>query len=130
MDRVVVNLGGRGLGFLGKGLGAIILLLLVIVVLASSCVRIAPGHVGVKVSLAGSSRGVEDTPTATGWVFYNPVLTRVYEYPTFVQIAKWTKDLNEGRPVNEEITFTNKDNMLIAADISIGYSLQADKVPH
>lgn len=129
MDRVV-NAGSREFRFLGKGIGVLIALVLAAAILAASCVRIPPGYVGVKVNLAGSSRGVEDTPTATGWVFFNPLLTKVYEYPTFVQTAKWTKDPNEGRPENEEITFTNKDNMVIAADISLSYSLQPEKVPH
>lgn len=31
--------------------------------------------------------------------------------------------------MNEEITFTNKDQMLIGADISLSYSLKAEKVP-
>lgn len=96
----------------------------------TGCTRVGPGYVGIKVSQAGSARGVEDAPATTGWVVYNPLLTTVYEYPTFVQTAKWTKDANEGKPVNEEITFTNKDNMLIAADISLSYSLKADRVPH
>jgi regulator of protease activity HflC (stomatin/prohibitin superfamily) len=130
MDRVV-NMGGdRNFSMIGRSLGFIFALVVIFLLMSASCTRIGPGHVGVKVSLAGTSRGVEDIPATTGWVFYNPLLTRVYEYPTFVQTAKWTRDLNEGRPINEEITFTNKDNMLIAADISLSYSLQPDKVPH
>jgi regulator of protease activity HflC (stomatin/prohibitin superfamily) len=130
MDRMVDVTNYRNFGsFIGKGVGLVVVAVVVLILMSQSCVRIGPGHVGVKVSLAGSSRGVEDTPATTGWVFFNPLLTRVYEYPTFVQTAKWTKDLNEGRPVNEEITFTNKDNLLIAADISVSYQLVADKVP-
>jgi len=79
--------------------------------------------------MAGSQRGVQDFTLKTGWVWYNPFGTSILEYPTFVQTAKWTKDVNEGKPLNEEITFTNKDQMLIAADISLSYSLQAEKVP-
>ena len=107
-------------------------LVLVAVTLTISCncvTRIPPGYVGVRVSLAGSERGVEKNPTATGWVFFNPLITRIYSYPTFVQTAKWTKDPHEGRPVNEEITFTNRDAMLIAADISLSYSLKSELVP-
>lgn len=64
--------------------------------LTSGCTRIGPGHVGIEVDMAGSQRGVQDFALKTGWVFYNPVGTSVMEYPTFVQTAKWTKNLNEG----------------------------------
>lgn len=90
---------------------------------------IEPGHVGIVINQSGSYRGVQDLPLKTGRVFYNPWTETVFEYPTFVQTAKWTRDPNEGHPVNEEITFTNQDQMLIAADISLSYSLEAEKVP-
>ena len=90
---------------------------------------IEPGHVGILVNQSGSDRGVQDFPIKTGRVFYNPWTETVYEYPTFVQTAKWTKDVHEGNPINEEITFTNKDQMLISADISLSYSLKPDKIP-
>ena len=96
----------------------------------SGCTRIGPGHVGVKVSMAGDEKGVDAAPAVTGWVFYNPFLSSVYEWPTFVQQVVLTKDPNEGNPSNEEITFTNADQMMIAADISFAYSLESDKVPN
>lgn len=96
----------------------------------AGCTRVGPGYVGIKTVQAGTNRGVQDYPGTTGWVFYNPFTESVLEYPTFVQIARWTKSLDEGHPVNEEITFTTKDKMQVAADISIAYSLQQDRVPH
>ncbi|MDO8626721.1 MAG: SPFH domain-containing protein [Candidatus Magasanikbacteria bacterium] len=93
------------------------------------CTRIDAGHVGIVVNLAGDQRGVQDLPTQTGWVTYNPIGTSVFEYPTFVQTAVWTKSLTEGNPTNEEITFTNADQMQFAADISLAYQLQPEKVP-
>lgn len=99
------------------------------VVLLAGCTRIGPGHVGIKVDNAGSSKGVLNTPLRTGWVFYMPGSSTVIEYPTYVQTVKWTRDPNEGHPVNEEITFTNKDSMVVSADISLSYSLQEEKVP-
>lgn len=53
----------------------------------SSCgiSKIDSGNEGIKVSLVGSDRGVNDINLVTGWVFYNPITTAVYEYPTFVQ---------------------------------------------
>lgn len=96
---------------------------------AAACTRIGPGYVGIKVSMAGDSRGVNSAPAVTGWTFYNPFLSSVFEYPTFVQTAQWTRSKDEGNPVNEEITFTNADQMLIGADISLSYHLEPEKVP-
>lgn len=93
------------------------------------CTRVSPGYVGIKVINGGSDRGVNDYPNQVGWVFYNPISTTVFEYPTFVQTAVWTQNPGEGHPVNEEISFTNKDKMLISADINLSYHLEADKVP-
>ena len=100
------------------------------VVVSSACTRVGPGYVGVKVSMAGDTRGVDSNPAVTGWVFYNPFLSTVYEWPTFVQQVVLTKDPHEGNPANEEITFTNADQMVIAADISFAYTLDGEKVPY
>lgn len=94
---------------------------------SAACTRVGPGYVGIKVSMAGDDKGVNNIPAATGWVFYNPALSSVFEYPTFVQTAKWEKGSEDD--VNEEITFTNKDNMRIAVDISLSYHLDGAKVP-
>lgn len=63
-----------------------LMLVVVLVGFLASCVtRIDAGHEGMKVKLYGSERGVDDIQLETGWVFYNPASTKVYEYPTFVQ---------------------------------------------
>lgn len=108
----------------------VLALILSVALFSGACTRVGPGHVGIKVSLAGSNRGVNDLPLQTGWVFYMPGASQVFEYPTFVQTAKWTKSLDEGKPVNEEITFTNADGMQFGADISLAYHLVETKVPH
>lgn len=107
-----------------------LIMCLLIAAVSVGCTRIGPGHVGVKVSMAGDTKGVEATPAVTGWVFYNPFLSSVYEWPTFVQQVVLTQDPNEGSPNNEEITFTNADQMVIAADISFAYTLDGEKVPY
>lgn len=94
-----------------------------------ACTRVEPGHVGIKVTMGGTDRGVSDFPAQTGWVFYNPFTTSIYNYPTSVQTAVWTASTGEGHPVNEEISFTNKDKMEIKADINLSYHLDASKVP-
>ncbi len=93
------------------------------------CTTIAPGHVGILVNSWGKNRGVQDYTVTTGQVLYNPFTTSVFEWPTFVQSVVWTKSPTEGHPTNEEITFTNKDQMQVAADVSLAYHLDATKVP-
>ena len=52
----------------------------------TSCVeRIDAGYEGMKANLAGSDKGVDDVALVSGWVFYNPWTTKIYEYPTFAQ---------------------------------------------
>jgi hypothetical protein len=42
-----------------------------------SCERIDAGHVGVKVDMYGSGKGVNDVTECTGVVFYNPITTKI-----------------------------------------------------
>jgi hypothetical protein len=58
---------------------------ILLVVLFNSCERIDAGHVGVKVNQYGDNKGVDDVTAVTGMVFYNPLTTRIYEFPTFIQ---------------------------------------------
>lgn len=52
----------------------------------TSCVeRIDAGHAGIKFKLYGTDKGVQDVSLVSGWVWFNPITERVYEYPTFVQ---------------------------------------------
>jgi hypothetical protein len=51
----------------------------------TGCERIDAGHVGVKVNLYGDGKGVDDVTEVTGWVLYNPVSTKIVEFPTYVQ---------------------------------------------
>lgn len=96
----------------------------------SGCTRVGPGHVGIKINMSGDNRGVDELPLETGWVFYNFLTQSVFEYPTYVQTAVWTKNENEGSPMNEEVSFNSKEGLIITGDISLSYSLQAKKVPH
>lgn len=92
---------------------------------------IRPGHVGIKVNMAGGQRGVEDFPTKTGYLFYMPILTQVVEYPVFVQTATWTGDPKSGRVgIDDSISFNTKDQMTVHADINLSYIIQENKVPN
>ncbi len=94
-----------------------------------SVVRIEAGYTGIEVNLAGSQRGASQIPIRTGWVFYSPLTTQIIEFPTFVQTVKWTKDVNEGHPINEEMGFNSKEGMEIFADTSLSYAIEPTKVP-
>jgi len=91
--------------------------------------RIGAGYVGVEINLAGSQRGAQDIPVRTGWVFYSPLKTQVIAFPTFVQTVKWTADVNEGHPLNEELVFNSKEGQEVRADVSLSYAIEAARVP-
>jgi regulator of protease activity HflC (stomatin/prohibitin superfamily) len=126
---------GEGFGGNGKMLFRVLLFggaLFVAVLLLSSIfrtTRIGAGYVGVEVNLAGSQRGTQDIPVRTGWVFYSPLKTQVIEFPTFVQTVKWTSDVNEGHPMNEELVFNSKEGQEVRADVSLSYAIDSVKVP-
>lgn len=120
--------------WVGRLLVAAVLMLVVSSLAGCGVTRIGPGHVGLEVSMAGSNRGVNDIPVRTGWLWYQPLATQVYEYPTYVQTAKWTKSPNEGQDnpgnnPNEELSFKSKEGVIITMDLSLSYQLAADKAP-
>jgi regulator of protease activity HflC (stomatin/prohibitin superfamily) len=123
------NLGSRSglrtLFFVGGGL----LLLLLIANFVLSVTRIEAGYTGIEVNLAGSQRGASQIPIRTGWVVFSPLTTQIIEFPTFVQTVKWTKDITEGHPLNEEMGFNSKEGMEVFVDTSLSYAIEPTKVP-
>jgi regulator of protease activity HflC (stomatin/prohibitin superfamily) len=121
----------RAAPFLKLGIIAIgvLLVLLVMGLFLLRVTRIEPGHVGVQINLAGNQRGASEIPVRTGWVVYSPLSTEIIEFPTYVQTVKWTKDVNEGHPINEEMGFNSKEGMEIFVDVSLSYAIEAAKVP-
>jgi regulator of protease activity HflC (stomatin/prohibitin superfamily) len=93
--------------------------------LSNSCERIDAGHVGVKVNLYGSGKGVGDVTECTGMVFYNPVTTRIYEFPTFIQHKEYikTEDADNSFVVN------SKDGSEFHVAPIVNYSVKREKVP-
>lgn len=83
--------------------------------------HIEPGEVGVQINSC-SGGGVNKTPAAIGY-HLTGVCTTIVNYPVTIQTAVWTHDVGEGHPANEEITFSNADNMAIAVDVSISYHI-------
>jgi regulator of protease activity HflC (stomatin/prohibitin superfamily) len=119
--------GGRLLRWVGIAIALIVGW--VILTNVVSVTRIDAGHAGIEINLAGSQRGASDIPIRTGWVFYSPLKSQVIQFPTYVQTVKWTADLNEGHPVNEEMGFNSKEGMEIKSDVSLSYAIDGAKVP-
>jgi len=97
----------------------------------TGCYRVvAPGHVGIVVKQSGSDRGVQDFPIQSGRVWYNPVNEVVLTYPTYVQRAIWTSSTQEGRPMNDELSFQSAEGLRFTADVNVSYQLSREQVPH
>lgn len=110
-------------------LGLLVLVCLAFVGCATTN-RIDAGHVGIRVSLAGTSRGVQDIPVVSGWVFYNPLTEQIVEFPTSVQNITWTKSPTEGSPQDDSITFSSGEGVNINADIGLSFHIDPAKAPH
>lgn len=118
----------RGVKLAALAVGGLIALLVIFNYLIS-VTRIGAGHVGVEVVLSGSQRGASEIPIRTGWVFYSPLRSQIIEFPTYVQTVKWTHDLGEGSPSNEEMSFNSKEGLEIYSDVSLSYSITPNRVP-
>jgi len=104
-----------------KTIGASVVGFILLVVLFNSCERIDAGHVGVKVNQYGDNKGVDDVVAVTGMVFYNPLTTKVYEFPTFIQHKEY-KDQNS-------FIVNSKDGSEFSVSPIMNYSVQREKVP-
>lgn len=65
----------------------------------------------------------------TGRVIYNPWTEKIFDFPTFMQYRSWVQSPNEGRPVDESITFVSLDKIPVNVDVSVAYQFQAREVP-
>jgi hypothetical protein len=84
--------------------------------------RVDAGHVGIRVKLAGSDRGIQDMPVVTGWVFYNPLTEQIILFPTSVQNVVWTESSHEGKAYDESITFSSAEGVNVNADIGLSFT--------
>ena len=86
---------------------------------ATSCyTRIDAGHEGIKVNLYGDNKGVDDVELVTGAVWYNPITTAVYEYPTFVQTVDY-----------DSFAFNSKDGSVFTFDPKIMIQIKPGAAP-
>jgi quinol monooxygenase YgiN len=52
-------------------------------------------------------------------VFYSPLRTQIIDFPTYVQTVKWTRDVNEGHPLNEELVFNSKEGQEVLLEAEL-----------
>src|SRR5450432_3921266 len=120
---------GNGSGFDAQALGrsarrlfmAIGVIIVVLFLGCQTTTRVDAGHVGIRVKLAGSDRGVQDMPVVTGWVVYNPVTEQIVIFPTSVQNVVWTANRNKGRAMDESITFSSSEGVNVNADVGLSF---------
>jgi regulator of protease activity HflC (stomatin/prohibitin superfamily) len=105
-----------------KGIGGAILAIVLSIFLFASCERIDAGHVGVKVNLYGDDKGVADVTEVTGIVFYNPLSSSIYEFPTFIQHKEYKDD--------NSFVVNSKDGSEFHVSPIINYSVKREKVPY
>ncbi len=129
LNRFGEQLGGRSTMRLLFFAVVILIGLLLIGNFLVSVTRIEAGYTGIEVNLAGSQRGASQIPIRTGWVVFSPLTTQIIEFPTYVQTVKWTKDISEGHPQNEEMGFNSKEGMEVFVDTSLSYAIEPTKVP-
>jgi regulator of protease activity HflC (stomatin/prohibitin superfamily) len=91
--------------------------------LFSSCVeRIDAGHRGIKVNMYGSGKGVDGITECTGWVFYSPFSTKIYEFPVFVQHKEYTGE--------DSFVVNSKDGSAFGVSPIVNYLITPEKVPY
>lgn len=96
-------------------------LLLAVLLLLSACERVNVGNVGLLINTAGSDRGLQDAPTVSGWVWYNPFTQDVIEFSTIMQTVVWTGA--------EAISFGSTEGVNVAADVSVSFRIDPTKAP-
>jgi regulator of protease activity HflC (stomatin/prohibitin superfamily) len=91
---------------------------LALVLAMSSCGRVEPGNVGIRVNnIAG---GVADRPLGVGWWFAPPG-THIYEYPVFTRTYTWTASTTEQNGIDEAFTFQDRNGLSLRADVAVSY---------
>ncbi len=100
-------------------------LLFFAVLVLSSCTKVEPGYVALRVWTLGQNAGKVDT---LGVGRYALGLQKEYhKFPIFKQNYVWTKDRAEGSPVDESITFPI-EGLTINIDIGIEFSVDSENV--
>jgi regulator of protease activity HflC (stomatin/prohibitin superfamily) len=94
-----------------------ILLLILIPTTMVRCTRVDSSEVGIKFNkLSLTDQGTLDASPVTGYVFYNPITTSVYTYPTYVQRVDY-----------EPFKVNTKDAAIFTMDPRMAYYLDRSK---
>jgi regulator of protease activity HflC (stomatin/prohibitin superfamily) len=105
-----------------------LLLAIALLVSLAACSRVQTGYVGVEVNQYGSDRGVQQQTLGPG-SYFTGWNTSIYEYPTFTQNYVYSASANEGKKVDESITFQAKGGVPINADFGINLHVESVNVP-
>ncbi|HEX4738767.1 MAG TPA: SPFH domain-containing protein [Allosphingosinicella sp.] len=106
----------------------LLLVPLIVLVPMTSCTRVEPGHVGIKVNNFGSSAGVSDRALGVGW-YFTPVGTNIYEYPIYTSTYAWTASTTEQNANNESFNFQDRNGLNLSADVSVAYRVDPVRAP-
>ena len=91
---------------------------MILILFATCCTVVDSGEVGIRFHKWSLNEqdygGVEGT--CKGWVFYNPITTNVFTYPTFTQRKQY-----------ETFSVNAKDASLFEMDPTIAYRINPDK---
>jgi regulator of protease activity HflC (stomatin/prohibitin superfamily) len=128
-QRVAFSGSDETAAFLKRAAIFVVTIVVILWVGCASVTRVDAGHVGVRVKLAGTARGVQDSPTVQGWVFFNPLTEQIVQFPTSVQNVVWTATHTEGSPVDESITFSSKEGASVNADVGIAFHIDPAMAP-
>jgi regulator of protease activity HflC (stomatin/prohibitin superfamily) len=129
MARIAPLDGPNAARLLRRGLFAAALVLAASYLGCAVTTRVDAGHVGIRVKLAGSDRGVQDMPVVTGWVVYNPLTEQIVLFPTSVQNVVWTQSPHEGKPFDESITFSSSEGVNVNSDIGLSFHIEGALAP-
>lgn len=105
----------------------LLLFIPILLILTIGCVRVPPGHVGLKVELLGDERG-EIQYFDTGR-YAHGLHTEWHLFPTFNQNYVWTEDPQEGSENDESFNFAIKGGLIVGLDLGVEYTLEPPKIP-
>ena len=92
--------------------------IVITIILANSCTVVDSGEIGIKFHKWSSNEqdygGVEGT--CKGWVFYNPITSSVFTYPTYIQRKNY-----------EPFQVNAKDASVFRMDPTIAYRINPEK---
>lgn len=91
----------------------------------AACSNVGNQQWGVQVDKYGDARGVKNEVLTAG-TYFTGFNTTVHEYPAYTVTDKWTKSVNEGKAIDESITFQIAGGMSVNTDIGISYHIEKD----